>query len=70
MKSKFFFAAVIFFLFTVFVFFFALVSPRFFGAVTKSAGVVVVKHVEQSNVAAVVGRVVDTHVTVSVGKYV
>lgn len=67
MKSKFFFfAAVIFFLFSVFVFFFGLVSPRFVGLVTKSAGVVAVKHVEQSNVAAVVGRVVNTDVTVSV----
>ena len=71
MKSKFFFfAAVIFFLFSVFVFFFGLVSPRFVGVLTKPAGVVAVKHVDHSSVAAVVGRAVDTNITVSLVEYV
>ena len=70
MKSKFFFFAAVIFLFSVFVFFFGLVSPRFVGVVTKPTGVVVVKHVDHSSVAAVVGRAVDTNVTVSVGEYV
>jgi hypothetical protein len=71
MKSKFFFfAAVIFFLFSIFVFFFGLVSPRFVGVLPKSPGVVAVKHVDNSTVAAIVVPAVDTNVTVSVGEYV
>lgn len=70
MKSKFFFfGAVLFFLFSLFVFFFGLVSPRFVGIVTKPAGIVAVKHVEQRNPTVTAVRV-DTGVVVSVVKNV
>ena len=65
-KRFFFFVAVIFFLFSVFVFFFDLVSPRFVGVVTNPAGLMAVRQVEQRNVAATVVRVVNTGAVVSV----
>lgn len=68
MKKRFFFffGAVIFFVFSLFVFFFGLVSPRFVGVVTKSAGLMAVRQVEQPNVTATVVRVVNTGAVVSV----
>jgi len=69
MKNKFFFSAVIFFLFSLFVFFFGLVSPRFVGVLTKPAGLVAVRQVEQLQTAAPVVRV-DTVAAVSVIKNV
>lgn len=65
-KRFFFFGAVIFFLFSVFVFFFGLVSPRFVGVVTKPAGLMAVRQVEQRNVAATVVGVVNNGVVVSI----
>jgi hypothetical protein len=60
MKSKFFFfGAVVFFLFSLFVFFFVLAKPRFVGTAMKSAGLVAVKQVEHRNVTAAVVCDVD-----------
>lgn len=72
MKSKFFFffGAVLFFLFSLFAFYFGLVHKRFVGLVTKPAGVMAVKQVERQNLTATVVRVVDTVVVVSVVKNV
>jgi hypothetical protein len=66
MKKRFFFGAVIFFLVSLFMFFFGLVSPRFVGVVTKPAGLMAVRQVEQRNVTANVVRVVNTATVVSV----
>jgi uncharacterized membrane protein len=65
MKKTFFFAAVIFFLFSVFVFFFGIVRPRFFSVVTVPAVNVISRNVVQRIVPAV-GDVVNVNVNVNV----